>query len=64
MTGNQLSKDWPKTGVISFCGVRLRYKNDVPLALKDITFNVESHAKIGIVGRSGAGMMLFVMAVI
>ncbi|BFZ00219.1 hypothetical protein BsWGS_03257 [Bradybaena similaris] len=55
VTNNQLSKDWPKTGVINFSGVRLRYKNDVPLALKDITFHIESHAKIGIVGRTGAG---------
>ncbi|CAG5134057.1 unnamed protein product, partial [Candidula unifasciata] len=55
VTNNQLVKDWPRAGAINFTGVRLRYKSGGPLALKDVTFNVESHEKIGIVGRTGAG---------
>ncbi|CAL1543597.1 unnamed protein product [Lymnaea stagnalis] len=47
--------DWPQAGVVVFNNVKLRYRPELPLALKGLTFKVESHEKIGIVGRSGAG---------
>ncbi|KAH9513984.1 Multidrug resistance-associated protein 5 [Bulinus truncatus] len=47
--------EWPREGSIKFDDVKLRYRANTPLALKGLTFQVEAHKKIGIVGRSGAG---------
>lgn len=48
-------KDWPAKGKISFKGLSLRYAVDEPLVLNNLTFNVKSKEKVGIVGRTGAG---------
>ncbi|KAG5729874.1 Multidrug resistance-associated protein 1 [Termitomyces sp. T112] len=46
---------WPEKGQISFTNVDLAYREGLPLVLKDVSFNVHSGEKIGIVGRTGAG---------
>jgi ABC-type multidrug transport system fused ATPase/permease subunit len=46
---------WPQQGTISFDHVRLRYRDGLPLALVDVTCQIRSREKIGIVGRTGAG---------
>ena len=38
-----------------FKGVKLRYRQNLPLALKGVSFDVLPQEKIGIVGRSGSG---------
>ncbi|KNZ81013.1 Multidrug resistance-associated protein 1 [Termitomyces sp. J132] len=45
---------WPEKGQISFTNVDLAYREGLPLVLKDVSFNVHSGEKIGIVGRTGA----------
>lgn len=51
---NQLS-NWPSYGRISFRDVSLRYRSDLPLALKNITLDISAGQKVAIVGRTGAG---------
>jgi len=50
-----LLKDWPNNGVISFDKISFRYRENMPLALKNISFDIKDKEKIGIVGRTGAG---------
>ncbi|CAM9019887.1 unnamed protein product [Wickerhamomyces anomalus] len=46
---------WPEQGSIEFENASLRYRDNLPLVLKNVTFNVAPGEKIGIVGRTGAG---------
>ncbi|KAA0188889.1 hypothetical protein HAZT_HAZT000572 [Hyalella azteca] len=46
---------WPTTGQIDFRNVSLRYEENQPVVLKNISFTISSGEKIGIVGRTGAG---------
>lgn len=48
-------KDWPQNGSIEVQKLSLRYAADLDPVLKDVTFDVKSREKIGIVGRTGAG---------
>ncbi|XP_043913166.1 multidrug resistance-associated protein 5-like [Protopterus annectens] len=46
---------WPQEGGIKFEGVEMRYRDDLPLALKKISFEIKPREKIRIVGRTGSG---------
>jgi ATP-binding cassette subfamily C (CFTR/MRP) protein 1 len=47
--------DWPTAGAIEFENVQLRYRPELPLVLKGISFKVRPGEKVGIIGRTGAG---------
>ncbi|KAJ3394478.1 hypothetical protein HDU92_006863 [Lobulomyces angularis] len=47
--------NWPRTGLIKFENVDVRYKPELPLVLKNVTFSIEDKEKIAIVGRTGSG---------
>ncbi|KAF0714950.1 hypothetical protein As57867_003617, partial [Aphanomyces stellatus] len=53
---------WPHNGAIKFDNVSFRYKPNDPLVLKEVSFEVKSGEKIGIVGRTGAGKSSLIMA--
>ncbi|XP_044260437.1 probable multidrug resistance-associated protein lethal(2)03659 [Tribolium madens] len=46
---------WPNNGRILFDGVTMKYPLSNTTVLKNVTFNINSGEKIGIVGRTGAG---------
>ncbi|KZO92652.1 hypothetical protein CALVIDRAFT_601298 [Calocera viscosa TUFC12733] len=46
---------WPASGAICVKNLSARYSKDGPLVLQDITFEVRSGERIGIVGRTGSG---------
>ena len=46
---------WPLQGEVRFEDVALRYRPEMPLVLKGLTFTIRPGEKIGIVGRTGAG---------
>ncbi|KAG8093775.1 hypothetical protein GUJ93_ZPchr0012g20809 [Zizania palustris] len=46
---------WPTEGKIEFEHVTLRYKEDLPPALNDVSFLLSSGMQVGIIGRTGAG---------
>ncbi|XP_052429631.1 ATP-binding cassette sub-family C member 5-like [Carassius gibelio] len=46
---------WPEEGRITFQNVEMRYRDDLPLVLKNLSFSVLPEETIGIVGRTGSG---------
>ncbi|XP_071756494.1 ATP-binding cassette sub-family C member 5 isoform X2 [Centroberyx gerrardi] len=46
---------WPQQGRITFQDVEMRYRDDLPLVLKKLSFNILPEETIGIVGRTGSG---------
>ncbi|ETI55843.1 hypothetical protein F443_01531 [Phytophthora nicotianae P1569] len=52
---DSLSPAWPKTGNVVFENVSMRYREDLPLVLKGVSFSVASGEKVGICGRTGSG---------
>jgi ABC-type multidrug transport system fused ATPase/permease subunit len=58
---------WPTNGSISFSNVTARYRKELDLVLKDVSFHVKSGQKVGICGRTGSGkssMMLTLFRVL
>lgn len=53
-----IPKGWPEKGAIDFCNYGTRYREGMDLVLKDICFSSKPGEKIGIVGRTGAGIYL------
>ena len=55
-------ESWPEHGQVRINNLDLVYYQGGPEILKDVTFTVDSHEKIGIVGRTGAGKSSLVSA--
>ena len=55
---NRPHGDWPSDGSITFRKYKMRYRENLPLALNSVSFDVLPREKIGIVGRSGSGNAL------
>uniref|UniRef100_A0AC11DHG0 Uncharacterized protein n=1 Tax=Ovis aries TaxID=9940 RepID=A0AC11DHG0_SHEEP len=55
ITSKRPPSQWPNKGVVEFVDYRARYRDDLGLALQDITFQTHGEEKVGIVGRTGAG---------
>ena len=53
---------WPTVGKVEFQNVCLRYRKNLPLALKSANFIVDSGMSCGIVGRTGAGKSTLAVA--
>lgn len=54
-TNIQVSKNWPKEGVVKYEDVTLTYRENLPDALEEVSFETHAGEKLGIVGRTGAG---------
>jgi ATP-binding cassette subfamily C (CFTR/MRP) protein 4 len=48
-------EDWPSAGCLEFCNVTMRYRPNLDLVLRGLSFAARSQEKIGICGRTGAG---------
>ncbi|KAK7008519.1 hypothetical protein R3P38DRAFT_2643731 [Favolaschia claudopus] len=46
---------WPAKGSLAFQDFSVRYRSDLPLALKNLSFELPGGTKIGICGRTGSG---------
>ncbi|CAL4123146.1 unnamed protein product, partial [Meganyctiphanes norvegica] len=51
----QVDRCWPSSGAIILNGVKLRYREGLPLVLNGVTANIKPGEKVGIIGRTGAG---------
>lgn len=52
---SQLPDQWPQHGKIEFCRAFARYREDLPLVIKDLSFEIKPGEKVACVGRTGAG---------
>ncbi|KAI3405616.2 YBT1 [Candida oxycetoniae] len=55
-------KNWPDQGHISVKDVSLRYSPELPRVIKNVSFDIQPHNKVGIVGRTGAGKSTIITA--
>ena len=46
---------WPSAGEIVFDRVSLQYRRGLPFSLYDVSLHIRGGAKVGVVGRTGAG---------
>nr|CAB3219635.1 multidrug resistance-associated protein 5-like [Phallusia mammillata] len=53
--GNRPLENWPNNGNIRFENVSMRYREDLPLVLREVDIIIKAKEKIGIVGRTGSG---------
>lgn len=53
---------WPAKGALEFNNYSTRYREGLDLVLKNITLSINSHEKIGVVGRTGAGKSSLTLA--
>jgi len=56
------STQWPHSGRIVTSDMCVRYRPELPLALRGVSCTIEPRAKVGIVGRTGSGKTTFVSA--
>lgn len=54
--------DWPASGNIEFRNLSLRYAEELPLVIKNVSFKVDGGLKVGVVGRTGAGKSTVISA--
>lgn len=50
--------NWPQQGAVRFVGYSTRYRPGLDLVLKNITLTIEAGARVGVVGRTGAGALI------
>ena len=50
-----IKKPWPDHGVYNVKEISYKYRPELPLVIKKISFDIKENAKIGIVGRTGSG---------
>ncbi|MFT7810214.1 multidrug resistance-associated protein 5-like isoform X2 [Arapaima gigas] len=50
-----LNPCWPQKGGISFENVEMRYRANLPMVLKKLSFIIQPEEIVGIVGRTGSG---------
>lgn len=55
--------DWPNEGVIKFEDYSTRYREDLPLVLRNVNLAIDHREKVGIVGRTGAGKSSLTLAI-
>ena len=59
---SQHEDHWVKDGKIEFIDYSVKYRSDLPLVLKNISFKIKPREKIGIVGRTGSGKSTILMS--
>ena len=54
--------EWPTAGGIAVRDMCVRYRPELPLALKHVNAEIAPRSKVGVVGRTGSGKTTFVSA--
>ncbi|KAL1958665.1 hypothetical protein VTO42DRAFT_4008 [Malbranchea cinnamomea] len=59
---NRPPRNWPTKGSLKFVNYSTRYRPDLDLVLRDVSFEVQPGERVGIVGRTGAGKSSLALA--
>lgn len=51
----EVRESWPEKGEIVFDKVEMRYRENLPLVLKQLSIHIRGGERIGVIGRTGAG---------
>ncbi|KAF8213507.1 P-loop containing nucleoside triphosphate hydrolase protein [Mycena galopus ATCC 62051] len=55
---------WPASGKLSVEGLFAKYSTDGPNVLHDVSFNIQSGERVGVVGRTGSGKSSLTLALL
>ncbi|KAL4473210.1 hypothetical protein ABPG72_015591 [Tetrahymena utriculariae] len=58
----QLNQKFPQNGQLQFSDVNMKYRKELNLVLKGLTFSIQPRQRIGFVGRTGAGKSSIIQA--
>lgn len=58
------SLHWPTRGHIEIKDLSLRYRPELPLVIKGLTFTVSAGTKLAVCGRTGSGKSSFLLALL
>ena len=50
---DDLAESWPSEGNVDVQSLSVRYRSNLPLSLKELTFRIEGGSSVGVVGRTG-----------
>ncbi|CAI2349449.1 unnamed protein product [Caenorhabditis sp. 36 PRJEB53466] len=56
------AETWPETGKIELEGFSMRYRENLPLVLKNMSLKIRGGERIGVIGRTGSGKSSLTMA--
>ena len=56
------AQNWPQKGVIEAKNIDVRYRKNLPLVLKKLSFKIAEREKVGVVGRTGSGKSTILLA--
>jgi ATP-binding cassette subfamily C (CFTR/MRP) protein 1 len=62
--GSPAPAAWPTSGAIEFENLSVRYRPNLPLALKAITCSIPSGSRVGIIGRTGSGKSTLILSLL
>jgi ATP-binding cassette subfamily C (CFTR/MRP) protein 1 len=62
LTERRPPQDWPQSGAVEFKDYNVRYREGLPLTLKNINLDIKAGERVGIVGRTGAGKSTLTLA--
>ena len=60
----KIAVDWPQNGDIEFKNVSLRYRQGLPLVIKNLNLRIEAGQKVAIVGRTGSGKSTLILSLL
>jgi|MDSY01.1.fsa_nt_gb ABC-type multidrug transport system fused ATPase/permease subunit len=58
----EVPDEWPARGEIRLEGLRVRYREDLPEVIRDVSAVISAGSKVGVVGRTGSGKSSLLLA--
>lgn len=56
------NSSWPRQGAVDIKNLCVRYREDLPLVLNDVSVSIPAGSKMGVIGRTGSGKSSLMLA--